>query len=123
MIKSYRLVTPVIASNVATVTSEVIHGEIVSVEINYPANTCTVDLNSQQAIGQEILNLAAANTDTVVYPRTPLHDETGTALDLSDAQGGDTALYGEFVIHGRLKLDLASGTNGEKVTIHINVRE
>lgn len=123
MIRQYRLVTPAIASNTATITSEVITGEILSVEINYPAGTCTVDLNAQEGIVQEILNLAAANTDTVVYPRVQLHDNTGTNLDLSDLEGGDTKVYGYFAVHGRLKLDIASGTNGQIVTIFINVRQ
>jgi len=123
MTRQYRLVTPAIAGGTATVTSEVIHGEIVSVEINYPANTCTVDLNTLQLVGQEILNLAAANTDRVVYPRVQLQDTTGANLDLSDLEGGDTKVYGNFVVHGRLKLDLAAGTNGDVVTILVNVRE
>ncbi len=119
MIRQYRLKTPAIVSNVATVTSEVIYGEIMSVEINYDTNTCTVDLNAQQSVVQEILNLAAANTDRVIYPRTAAQDETG-ADRLYVAAG--TVVPVPHVIAGRLKLDLASGTTGETVTILINVK-
>ena len=120
MIRQYRLVTPAIASNVATVTSEVLHGEILSVEINYPAGTCTVDLNAQEGVVHEILNLAAANTDRVIYPRTPAQDETGA--DRLFAAAG-TVVPVPHVVHGRLKLDIAAGTNGEIITVFINVRE
>jgi len=119
MIKQYRLVTPAIAGGTATVTSEAIYGEILSVEINYDTNTCTVDLNAQQSIVHEILNLAAANTDRVIYPRTAAQDETGADRLFA---GAGTVVPVPHVVNGKLKLDLAAGTDGEKVTVLINVR-
>lgn len=106
----------------ATVFSPVISGKILSIEINYPTNTCEVDIDSQEGVGQKILDLATDNTDKVVYPRVALQDNTGTALDLSDTEGGDTAVYGEFVVHGRLKLTIGSGTQNDEVVVFVNVK-
>ena len=113
---------PIAADGTATATGRLIKGEILSVEVNYPTNTCTVDLDSQEAITQKIVDLAADNTDKVVYPRVALEDNTGTDLDLSDTEGGDTAVYGHFVVHGRLKLTIASGTEDDEVVVFVNVQ-
>lgn len=113
-----------IANNVGTDTSKTVGGRILAVLIDYPAATCTVDLDSQSELkDQKILDLAAANTDRAVYPRTLLQDNTGTDIDLSDGQGGDTALYGHFVVYGRLKLSVASGTNGQIVNMTVIMEE
>ncbi len=104
-----------------TTTATTHQGKLLAVEVNYPAATVTVDLDAtgSQSGDEKILDLAAANTDVKYYPRTALHDNTGTALDPSDAQGGDNALYGNFVINGKLKLSLASGTTTQTVTIRV----
>ena len=103
----------------ATAYSTPISGKILAVHVNYPTNTCTVDIDSDELKAQKILDLAAANTDAVYYPRTQHDDYTGSALDLSDGEGGDTAVYGEFVVHGRLLLTIASGTADETVTVDV----
>lgn len=105
----------------ATTTSETtIHGKILKVDVNYPTNTVTVDLDTvgEQKV-QKIMDLAAANTDVTYYPRVALEDNTGSALDLSDTEGGDVAMYGHFVVFGKITLSLASGTAGEGVTVGI----
>lgn len=104
--------------------SDPIRGWIESVEVDYPAHACTVDIDSYAStVTQTILDLASASTDAVYYPRTPLHTYTGAAIDLSDAEGGDTAMYGRFAITGKLKLTVASGTAEETVTVKINYEE
>jgi len=107
------------SSGDATAHSTPIHGKILAVHINYPTHTCTVDIDSDETKDQKILDLAAANTDVVYYPRVAFHDNTGSALDLSDTEGGNTAVYGEFVVSGRLLLTIASGTEDEEVVVDV----
>lgn len=109
---------PIAADGTATAVGRFMKGEIFSVEINYPANTCTVDLDSQEAVVQKIIDLAADNTDKVVYPRTSAQDNAGSAV----AYDGVNAIKVPFTVHGRVKLSIASGTAGEIVTVFINAR-
>ena len=105
-------------------TCKIVGGRILAVLIDYPANTCTVDLDSQSELkNQKILDLAAASTDRVVYPRTKLQDYTGTDIDLSDTNGGDTAMYGCFVVYGRLKMSIAAGTTTQTVKMTVIMEE
>lgn len=76
-----------------------------------------------RSISTESLDLAAANTDATYYPRIPVHTYTGTAVDLSDTEGGNTAQYEPFVVYGRIKLSLASGTAGDTVSVYLIVEE
>ncbi len=109
------------ADGTASAYSIPIRGRILAVGIDYPTNTCTVDLDSDgEASAQKILDLAAANTDKTYYPRTPVHIYTG----------GETVLWytalkvhEPFVIYGRVKLSIASGTAGESVTVYLMVEE
>jgi len=122
MIRQYRIESGALdGTGTATAYSPLINGKILSVEVNYPSNACTVDIDSQEGVSQKILDLASASTDAVVYPRVALEDNTGTALDLSDTEGGDTAVYGHFIVHGRLKLTIASGTQNDEVVVFVNV--
>lgn len=120
-------ITATIAAGASTATETsptTIHGKILKVDVNYPTNTVTVDLDTVgEQKTQKILNLSAANSDATYYPRVALTDETGTALDLSDEQGGDTAVYGPFVVFGKITLSLASGTAEEAVTVGITYED
>ena len=108
----------------ATAYGPVIRGRILKVGVNYTTNACTVDLDSDgETNAQKILNLSSASTDITYYPKVALHDNTGSAINLSDAQGGDTAMYGYFIVYGRLLLTLASGTSTHSVTIHLTIEE
>jgi len=117
-------ITATIAAGETTATaysSEVIRGKILAVGVNYPTNTCTVDLDSDgEASAQKILDLAAANTDTTIYPRVDVCDNTGGA---SPVYGTGFVIVTEFVVFGRIKLSLASGTAGESVTVDVIVEE
>ena len=109
------------ADGTASAYSIPIRGRILAVGIDYPAHTCTVDLDSDgEASAQKILDLAAANTDKTYYPRTPV----------CIYSGGETVLWytalkvhEPFVIYGRVKLSIASGTAGESVTVYLMVEE
>ena len=110
------------ATTATATTNGIVRGKIHAVAINYPTNTSTVDLDTVGgAKTQKILDLAAANTDVVVYPEVSLQDNTGSDIDLSDAQGGDTAKYDKYVVCSQLVLSLASATAGESVSIEILV--
>ena len=124
-IRMYKIASGAIdASGDAVEYSVAIRGRILKIGVNYPTNTCEVDLDSQgEVTDQKVIDLAAANTDATYYPRIALHDNTGSALDLSDTEGGDTAMYGYFAVYGRIKLTIASGTEGESVSVTIVVEE
>lgn len=104
----------------ASAYSKPVRGKILAVGINYPTNTCTVDLDSNgEAAAQKIVDLAAANTDIVVYPRTPVQDNTGTDVTYD----GTNEIYQPFIVYGRVKLSLASGTAGDTVSVDLIVEE
>lgn len=126
MIKQYRLQATIGSAGTASVTTDtVVRGKILCVEVNYDSNACTVDIDTSNGenVNQKILDLGSSSTDVVIYPRVALHDNTGTALDLSDGEGGDTAVYGHFVVHSYLTLALASGTENDVVTVFVTVEE
>lgn len=108
----------------ATAYSIPIRGRILAVGVDYPTNTCEVDLDSDgEASAQKILDLATATTDATYYPRTPVHDYAGAAVDLSDDHGGDVAMYECFVVYGRVLLTVAAGTAGDTVSVYLMVEE
>lgn len=113
-----------ISGNGGTSSISFIGGEILAVLIDYPAANCTVDIDTDgETVSQKIVDLVTANTDRVVYPRVQLHNNVGTNIDLSDAQGGNTAMYGLFVVYGGLTLTIASGTNTQIVNVAVIVRQ
>lgn len=108
----------------ATAYSPTIRGKILKIGVDYNTAACTVDLDTDgESNAQKVLDLASASADATYYPMVALHDNTGTALDLSDSQGGDVAMYGYFVVYGRLLLTLATGTATHSVTVHVTVEE
>ncbi len=118
MIRKINL-TATIASGASTAsaTSETFHGRIISVEVNYPTNTVTVDLDTVgENHSQKIMDLAAANTDVTYYPQTPVSTNTG-----AETVYEFTALkkYTRMAVFGKITLSLASGTAGEAVTVGI----
>ena len=124
-IRQYKIASGAIdASGDAVAYSIPVRGKILKIGVNYPTNTCTVDLDSQgEVTDQKIIDLSAANTDATYYPMIALHGNTGSALDLSDTEGGDVAMYGHFAVYGRIKLTIASGTADEEVSVTIVVEE
>ena len=109
------------AATTASAYSVPIRGRVIAVGVDYPAHTCTVDLDTDgEASDQKILDLAAANTDKTYYPRTPVCTYTGAETVLTY-----TALkvHEPFVVYGRIKLSLASGTATETVSVYLMVEE
>lgn len=121
-IRKYKISSGAIAADgSASAYSVPIRGKILAVGVNYPTNTCTVDLDSDgEASAQKIMDLAAANTDATYYPRTPVCIYTGAETVLTY-----TALkvYEPFVVYGRVKLTIASGTAAEEVKVYLIVEE
>lgn len=104
----------------ATAYSIPIRGRVLAVGVDYPANNCTVDLDSDgEASAQKILDLAAAKTDATYYPRTPVQDIAGTDVTYD----GTNEIYEPFLVYGRVKLSLAAGTALDTVTVYLMVEE
>jgi len=109
------------AAGTATAYSNTFAGRIIAVQVNYPAATCTVDIDTDGELqAQKILDLAAANTDITYYPRTPACDYTGAQTVYWE---GTNKVCDQFVVNGRLKLSIASGTAGQEVTVDIIYEE
>ena len=120
-IRQYKVKATIAAgATTATAYSSAIRGRILAVGINYPAATCTVDLDSDgEFAAQKIADLAAANTDTIIYPRTPVQDNTGADVTFD----GTNEIYETFVVYGRIKLSLAAGTATQSVSVTLVVEE
>ena len=121
-ITKYKISSGAIAADgSASAYSIPIRGRILAVGVDYPAHTCTVDLDSDgEASAQKILDLAAASTDATYYPRTPVCTYNGAETVLTY-----TALkvHEPFLVYGRVKLSIASGTAGESVSVYLMVEE
>ena len=125
-----------------TTFSKPIRGKILSTRVEYtnstPVSSSDRDTNLfemnpsapttiAKAI-QEILNIgglgAAPDDDNnVYYPETLAQDNTGTAINLSDAEGGNTAKYTPFLVFGRIMLSVTAATAGDITTVHLMVEE
>ena len=111
------------AATTASATSQFFSGKILKIDMNVTGASMDVNLDTiGEQKAQALLNYTG-NTDTTFYPRVALTDNTGSALDPSDAQGGDTALYGEYTVFGRVTLSLASAAAGETVTVGITFED
>jgi len=121
-ITKYKISATIAAgATTASAYSVPIRGKVLAVGVDYDTNTCTVDLDTDgEASDQKILDLAAANTDKTYYPRTPVCTYTGAETVLTY-----TALkvHEPFVVYGRIKLSLASGTATETVSVYLMVEE
>ncbi len=105
-----------------TADSDLINGEIIKIAFDVTGSSMDINLDSLgEQKAQAILDYTG-NTDSTFYPRTTLHDYQGSALDPSSGEGGDNALYGKFVVYGKLRLTLASAAAAETVTMTITYR-
>lgn len=98
-----------------TAYSDVVRGKVLAVEVNYPSNSCTVDLTAEGEVDEKILDLAAASTDKVVRPRAIVQDNTETDVTYD----GSNEIYEPYTVYGRLKLEVASGTSGDEVMVRV----
>ena len=120
-IRKYKISGTIAAgATTATAYSVPIRGRILAVNVSYPTNTCTVDLDSDgEYSAQKVLDLAAANTDATYYPRTPVQDNAGADVTFD----GTNEIYESFVVYGRIKMSIAAGTATETVSVTIIVEE
>lgn len=121
-IRRYKINSGLIAADgsATAYSTGAIRGRILAVHVNYPTNTCTVDLDEQDTqSNQKIMDIAAANTDVVVNPRTAVQDITGADVTYD----GTRKIYEPFTVFGRVKLTIASGTEGEEVKVDLMVEE
>jgi hypothetical protein len=120
-IRKYKISSGSIAADgTATAYSVAVRGRILAVGVDYPAGTCTVDLDSDgEASAQKILDLAAANTDATYYPRAFAQKIDGTLLLYTTGEEVPV----EFVVYGRIKLSIAAGTATQSVSVQIVVEE
>ena len=120
-IKSYVLKATADSSGDGTATTPgIVKGKLVSVRVNYPAATATVDLDTVGfPITQKLMDLAAANTDATYYPMVDLVDETGAAVEYASGY----PIRGQFVIDDYIKLTIASGTSTQEVSVMVTVDE
>ena len=121
-IRKYKISATIPAGDTGiTAYSVPIRGRIIAVGVNYPTNTCTVDLDSDgEASAQKILDLAAANTDKTYYPRTPVCTYTGAEEVIWNTA---MKVHEPFMVYGRILLTVASGTAEETVSVSIMVEE
>jgi len=121
-IQRVRLTGTIIADGSATAYSQPLAGKILAVQVNYPAATCTVDIDTDGEGGaaQKIIDLAAANTDATYYPRTPVCTYAGAQTIYWE---GTNKVCEPFVVNGRLKLTVASGTDTQIVSVDIIYEE
>jgi hypothetical protein len=112
------------SSGVIDVYSEgVIRGKIEAVYIDYPAGTVAVTLQTDELVSQKVLELSAANTDKVFYPRVQVCQNDGTLLNNSNDGTAVTKLWDKFTVFSRLRLVCASGTNTQVVKVVVVFEE
>lgn len=120
-IRKYKISGTITAAGTVTSYSSAIRGKILAVGVDYPAATCTVDLDSEgEASAQKILDLSAANTDATYYPRTPVCTYAGAQTIY---YSGTEKVCEPFIVYGRIKLSVASGTEGQVVSVYLVVEE
>ncbi len=110
------------AGTATTITDQSIPmGKIYAVEVDYPVATVALTLTTKNlAATQTVLNLGAANTDVMYYPRVPVCVNTGAETVLYSA---GNKVCEQYVVFGALTLTLASGTSGQSVTVKVYVEE
>jgi len=93
----------------AVAFSAPVAGEVLAVNVSYvgddPATTDVSLTDENDPAGELIVNRANVAADVKLYPRRALNDNVGGAL----------TVYGEYVVHGRLKLVAAQANNGDKI--------
>ncbi len=93
----------------ATAFSAPVAGEVLAVMVTYagddPVTTDVSLADENDPAGELIVNRANVAADAKLYPRRALNDNVGGAL----------TVYGEYVVHGRLKLTAAQANAGDVI--------
>jgi hypothetical protein len=104
-------------------SDKIIRGKIKSVLVDYPAATVAVTVQTDELVSQKIVELGAANTDKVFYPRVQVCSNDGTLLNNSNDGTAVSKLWDEFVVFSRLRLVCASGTAAQVVKVVVIYEE
>ncbi len=103
-------------SATATGYGPAVSGQVLAVYVYYgdspPATTDFTLSDEDDPAGEAIVNLANVNTSQKLYPRRLLEANDGTDLTYD----GTRKVYGEYVIHGRLKATIAQANANDYVT-------
>lgn len=124
-ITQVKLSGTVASSAIDVYSANAVRGRVIAVQLVHSSgsDTLNVDITCAEPVAQKILDIdESATTDITVYPEVAVSDNTNTALDLSDAEGGNTAKYDKYCVFGRLRLE-AAGTNGDVLTAYVLVEE
>lgn len=112
-----------VAGAIDVFSDRLVRGRIMMVHVDYPAATVEVTLQSEEPVVQKVLELAAANTDRVFYPRVQACSNDGTLLNNSNDGTDETELWDNYVVFGRLRLVCASGTATQVVRVVVVYEE
>lgn len=107
------------SSSLTVTSSETVVGKIHSISIDYPSNSVEVEVGTDEAVNQTILDLSASSTSKVLYPRTPVQNNSGTDVTYD----GTHKVRGKYAVFGRMKLTCANGTDGDTVKVNVLVEE
>jgi len=104
----------------ATAYSLPVRGKILSIRINYPENGCGFNLLTDELVSQTIVNDLQSSIDMVIYPRTPVCNNSGSENVTYD---GTNKIHDAFVVHGRLLVTITDGTEDETLTADVIMEE
>lgn len=107
-------------------TTNPLYGEVLAVYVKYndspPAGTTDVTVATQGTSpavpALTFLTLTDAATDGYFYPRTILHDLTGTAVTFDNTN----EIYGPVAIADKVKVTIAQANNGDSVDVWLLMR-
>jgi len=124
-INSYRLTGVIDAAGALVVSTSADQsaprGRVIAVEVDYPAGTVALTLTSKNlAVTQTIMNLSAANTDAIYYPRVPVCLNTGAETIYYSTTA---KVYEPYMVFGHLTMTAASGTAAQVVSMIVYVEE
>lgn len=114
------------SGNASAISSKISRGKVLAIHIIYDSGspaTTNVQLthlgSDYGGADQTILSLSSNNTNGWFYPRTYAQDETGADLTYNGTQKVPI----EFVVFGRLKLEVSGQTAGLGVKAYVLVEE
>ncbi len=122
MIKSYTFDFTTDTDGSATET-KVFPGKVDTISVDYGTAVSGTDLTVTGYNGGPsftVFSNTDTNTDFSVRPEVLLQDNTGSDIDLSDGQGGNTAKYGKYGVTA-LKCTIAQGGSEKTVKVTIMV--
>lgn len=111
------------SGDISETHNSIARGKVEAVYIDYPSNNVEVKVETDEIVNQDIVDLSAANTDTVIYPRAQVSDTNGAGLLNYDDGTNTTDLVERLAVFGKLTLTCSNGTTDDKVTVGVLVEE